>query len=84
MRPLRDNVPCLSNRYIRYPIALLVEALQKYSPLRQAGEKTTPPQVESGQNEIARKEIILPKAEASQNQIAPNTKTSPVSETGEG
>ena len=42
MRLLRDSVPGLSNRYIRYPMEHLVEALQKYSPLRQAGEDSTP------------------------------------------
>ena len=38
MRLIRDRVPGLSERYIRYPMAQLVEALQKYSPVRQAGE----------------------------------------------
>ncbi|OGO32334.1 MAG: hypothetical protein A2Z29_02525 [Chloroflexi bacterium RBG_16_56_11] len=38
MRLIRDRVPGLGERYIRYPMAQLVEALQKYSPVRQAGK----------------------------------------------
>jgi integrase len=83
MRLLRDNVPGLSNRYINYPIALLVEALQKYSPLRQAGEESTPPPAQAEQSEIAPKEVILAQSEAIQTQITPNAKASPVSETEE-
>jgi hypothetical protein len=83
MRLLRDNVPGLSNGYIRYPISLLVEALQKYSPLRQAEEECTPPPVEAEQSDVTPKEVILPQAEASQTQIMPNAKASPVSETEE-
>ena len=54
MRLLRDSVPGLSNRYIRYPVEHLVESLQKYSPLRQAGEESTL------QNPEAAKIIWLP------------------------
>ncbi len=36
MRLIRDHVPGLGDRYIRYPMDQLVEALEKYSPLRQA------------------------------------------------
>jgi hypothetical protein len=42
MRLLRDSVSGLTNRYIRYPMELLVEAMQKYSPLIQAGEENIP------------------------------------------
>ncbi len=52
MRLLRDNVPGLSNRYIRYPMEHLVEALQKYSPLRQAGEESTLRPDEAGENDF--------------------------------
>jgi hypothetical protein len=38
MRLIRDSVPGLSERYIRYPMNQLVEAMQKCSPVRQAGE----------------------------------------------
>jgi hypothetical protein len=36
MRLIRDRVPGLGDRYIRYPMDQLIEALEKYSPLRQA------------------------------------------------
>ena len=36
MRLIRDRVPGLGDRYIRYPMDQLVEALQQYSPIRQA------------------------------------------------
>jgi hypothetical protein len=35
MRLLRDRVPGLGDRYIRYPMDQLAEALEKYSPIRQ-------------------------------------------------
>ena len=44
MRLPRDTVPGLSNRYIRFPVSKLVEALQAYSPVRQAGEVETLPE----------------------------------------
>jgi hypothetical protein len=40
MRLIRDMVPGMSNRYIKYPTDQLVEALTKYSPVRLAGETT--------------------------------------------
>ncbi len=52
MRLLRDNVPGLSNRYIRYPMEHLVEALQKYSPLRQAEEGSPLPKAEADENNL--------------------------------
>jgi hypothetical protein len=36
MRLLRDRIPGLGDRYIRYPMDQLVEALQQYSPIKQA------------------------------------------------
>lgn len=38
MRLIRDTVPGLNNRYIRYPLEHLYKALLKYSPERQVGE----------------------------------------------
>ena len=38
MRLIRDRVPGLGDRNIRYPMDRLVEALQQYSPIRQAGQ----------------------------------------------
>ena len=38
MRLLRDSVPGLSNRYIKYPMEQLVTALKKYSPVCQIAE----------------------------------------------
>jgi integrase len=38
MRLIRDRVPGLSDRYIRYPMDQLVEALEKYSPIRQVAD----------------------------------------------
>jgi len=38
MRLIRDRVPGLSQRYISYPMDQLVEALQKYSPIRQLSQ----------------------------------------------
>jgi hypothetical protein len=40
MRLMRDRVPGLGDRYIRYPMDKLVEALEKYSPIRQAKESS--------------------------------------------
>ncbi len=36
LRPIRGRFPGLGDRYILYPMGQLVEALQKYSPIRQA------------------------------------------------
>jgi integrase len=36
MRLIRDRVPGLGDRYIRYPMDQLVEGLEKFSPIRQA------------------------------------------------
>jgi integrase len=41
MRLLRDRVPGQGDRYVRYSPAQMVEALEKYSPLRQI--KRSPP-----------------------------------------
>jgi integrase len=38
MRLIRDRVPGVGDRYIRYPMHQLVEALEKYSPIRQLEE----------------------------------------------
>jgi len=38
MRLIRDSVPGLSNRYIKYPMGQLADALKKYSPVILAGE----------------------------------------------
>ncbi len=38
MRLLRDSVPGVGNRYIKYPMGQLVEALKKYSPVMLEGE----------------------------------------------
>jgi len=38
MRLLRDKVPGVGNRYIKYPMGQLVEALKKYSPVMLDGE----------------------------------------------
>jgi hypothetical protein len=40
MQLMRDRVPGLGDRYIRYPMDKLVEALEKYSPIRQAKESS--------------------------------------------
>jgi integrase len=39
MHLIRDRVPGLSQRYISYPMDQLVEALQKYSPIRQSARQ---------------------------------------------
>jgi len=38
MRLIRDRVPGFGDRYIGYPMDRLVEALEQYSPIRQAGQ----------------------------------------------
>jgi hypothetical protein len=43
MRLIRDKVPGLSDRYVNYPLAQLVAALEKYSPQRQATKLVPPP-----------------------------------------
>lgn len=43
MRLIRDSVPGLSNRYIKYPMGQLADALIKYSPVMLAGESGTSP-----------------------------------------
>lgn len=40
MRLIRDRVPGQSDRYVRYPMDQLVEALEKYSPIRLAEDGT--------------------------------------------
>jgi integrase len=38
MRLIRDSVPGVGNRYIKFPMGQLVEALKKYSPVKLDGE----------------------------------------------
>ena len=45
MRLLRDKVPGQSERYIHYPLSRLLEALERFSPLRLIGQKETGPGV---------------------------------------
>lgn len=42
MRLLRDKVPGVGSRYIKYPMSQLVDALKKYSPVNLAGDVVTP------------------------------------------
>ena len=50
MRLLRDRVPGQGDRYVRYSPAQMVEALEKYSPLRQI--KRSPPKGDNMQSDI--------------------------------
>lgn len=42
MRLMRDMVPGVGNRYIKYPMSQLEEALKMYSPVKLAGESEKP------------------------------------------
>jgi hypothetical protein len=42
MRLLRDQVPGVGHRYIQFAPGLLVAALEKHSPISQAGEIIEP------------------------------------------
>ena len=83
MRLLRDSVPVLHKRYIDYGTEYLVEALQKYSPLRQAGDESTSCQSESGPKTYPATETGEEKGgEAGQNLPRHDKKNFPASETG--
>jgi len=43
MRLIRDTVPGVGSRYIKYPMGQLVEALKMYSPVKLDGESEKPP-----------------------------------------
>ena len=43
MRLIRDTVPGVGSRYIKYPMGQLVAALKMYSPVKLAGESEKPP-----------------------------------------
>jgi hypothetical protein len=45
MRLIRDAVPGLSSRYIKYPMSQLVDGLKKNFPVRLAGEFAKTPVV---------------------------------------
>jgi integrase len=85
MRLLRDSVPGLTNRYIRYPMELLVEALQKYSPLIQTGEETP-----LRKSRIKGKKLLIKRSPSSvsktkkENLKAADERNDGLVETGEG
>ncbi len=85
IRLLRDSVPGLSNRYIRYPVEHLVEALQKYSPLRQAGAENTHLKTEAEEKNNLTITTLSPVSKRGENGetkvIAPENR---LVETGEG
>jgi hypothetical protein len=61
------SVPGLTNRYLRYPMELLVEELKKYSPLYQIGEENTQAEEETiPQNtEIREKKLVKKRSPSS-------------------
>ncbi len=91
MRLLRDSVPVLNGRYIRYPVEFLVKAMQQYSPLRQLEEgKASLPAETSPKPPLSDNTGTTPFPEAKEKTTAPeppkivlNTTDSPASETGE-
>ena len=85
MRLMRDTVPGQSNRYIRYPLDQLVEALQKYSPLRQAGEIPTSVHAEAGENNLTPIAKDSPVSETGESlNTTPDEREKGLVETGEG
>jgi|GEM_PF-4891575 len=50
MRLLRDAVPGVGSRYIKYPMGQLVAALKMYSPVKLDGKSEKPPVPEAGED----------------------------------
>jgi hypothetical protein len=79
MRLIRDRVPGLGDRYINYPMDQMVEALQQYSPIRQASRFKG--NIDGANDEkISTAVITSPVSQA--GEVKPNTAVETVKEPG--